>query len=219
MNPTTFDLRRENLRRLILDKFDGNRAAFSRTAGVHQNQINLVLSPNPLHQRNLGEALARRMEEALKLSPGYLDAEIAHGADESFTVKAWAVPSELKHIVRKDDILSSVSLHATYISQLEGKITSPVNLATCRISTHDMSPEITFDEHVVIDTGVKTVTVDGVYILGRGTDMFLRRVTKQITGEWLIQTANAAQAPTRIDTLKGIKAAGRVVMVWRHNIL
>ena len=78
---------------------------------------------------------------------------------------------------------------------------------------------MSMDEHVLIDAGVKAVTVDGVYLIGSGNGMFLRKVTKQLSGGWLIQTPNSNLEAARVDSLKGIRAAGRVVMAWKCIVL
>jgi hypothetical protein len=215
----SFEVRRENLRRYILDKYEGNRAAFSRAAGVHQNQINLLVTDNEEHRRNLGEALARKMEQALEMPAGFFDTVHAPGEEATIEVSAWDVPEGLLHIVGRDDVLTKLTLKQRFLNQLVGKITSPANLRTCRLATRDLEPEVAFGEHVIVDIGAQAVTSDGAYILGHGNDMFLRRVTKLITGGWLVRTPGAATEPTKIENFKGIKTAARLVMVWRQVIL
>ena len=182
---TPHEIRRAALRHFIQTKFDSNRSAFARAAGVHQNQINLILSDNLVHQRNLGETLARKMEAALGIPTGFFDTVQAAGDEATVDVTAWVVPEALLRIVGRDDVLLKVTLKRGFINRLEGKFTDTANLRTCRVSTHDMDPEVAFGEHVIVDMGVQGVTADGVYILGRGSDLFLRRVTKSITGGWL----------------------------------
>jgi hypothetical protein len=77
MKTPIYEVRRHNLHRLVLDQYDGNRAALARAAKVHPNQINLLLSDNIDHRRNLGEVLARKIESELKLPGGHLDMEPA----------------------------------------------------------------------------------------------------------------------------------------------
>jgi hypothetical protein len=213
-----FETRRDNLRRLILDKFDGNRAAFARAAGVNQNQINLLLSDNEQHRRNLGEALARRMEQAVGLPNGYFDLPRANGA-MTHTVRSLAVPEQLQGILRRSDDVLGMHVSDASLNALKGKITAPENLIIAHVITHDMAPEIAMDETVVIDAAVNAITHDGIYIIHQGHNVFLRRVTKSISGGWTISSPNPAIETLKVDSLRGIKAAGRIVMTLKRSIL
>lgn len=216
---TAFDVRRENLRRLIRDKYEGNRAAFSRAAGVHQNQINLILTDNPDHQRNLGEGLARRIEDALGIAPGYLDEPTPSTfGGKVHVIKAPDVPDDLVGIFARDDVRQSSSFYDSFLSGWA--ITSPSNLSLFKCATRDMDPELTFGDYVVVDTGVRAVTVDGIYVLGRGKDMFLRRVTRLITGGWEVKTPKQQHdEAVKIDSFKGFKVVARAVMLVKHIAL
>lgn len=64
--------RREGLRHLLEERFHGNQAALAKATNI---------SPGLLHDslnkvRNVGERIARRVEEKLKLAPGWLDQPI-----------------------------------------------------------------------------------------------------------------------------------------------
>ena len=219
MPTAAFATRKENLRRLVLDKYDGNRAALARAAGVHQNQINLLLSDNEDHARNMGEALARRMEGALGLDPGFLDESHDPMAGSTRTIHNWEVPATLAHLFSRHLELACFVMYDANIGRLMGSITSPANLRICRAVTHDMAPLITPSDTAVVDIGVKAVTQDGVYILQHGSGVFLRRVARSLAGGFTITAASPDIEQLRIETLKGIRALGRVVTVTRRELL
>ena len=210
------EIRRDNLRQYIAAKYDGNRSAFARAVNTDPNQINLILS-NGEHRRNLGEALARQFERNLTLAEGYFDQPDLMGEESSQRVPRFNVPANFASILRNDNMLGHANFCNSYLDTMAGKITSKENLVISRIATRDMAPEIGYDEHVILDIGVKAVTQDGVYIIGEGSDLFLRRVTKQMTGGWEISTPN--HAVIKVDTLKGMKSVGKVVMVWRYTVM
>lgn len=216
MTINAFEVRRQNLRQYISKKFDGNRSAFSRAVGTNPNQINLVLADGA-HRRNLGEDLARRMEHSLHLPDGYFDQRNLIGTDTTHKVSGLAIPVEAAAILRKADMVEHAAFYNSYLDTISGKITARENLVLARIATREMEPEIGFDEHVVVDMGVKAVSGDGVYLIGKGSDLFLRRITKQMAGGWLIHAPT--REPVVVDTLKGLKAAGKIVMLWRHITL
>jgi hypothetical protein len=206
---TVLETRRENLRRLVFDRFEGKRSLFSRASGVHENQINLVLTNNETHGRNLGEKLACRIESSLSLSPGYLDQPQAH--EELHEILCLPVPAPLLQIFRADDNLERIVVRARFLAILVGKITGRENLAAYLVATADMAPALVLDERVILDTAVKAVSADGVYVLQHGDTTHLRRVSKLLTGGWTIQSGSGASI--HIDTLSGIDVLGKVVMV------
>lgn len=217
MNLAIFNTRRENLRKLILDKYQGNRAAFARAAGVHQNQINLLLSSNEDHRRNLGEALARKMEETVGLPTGYFDRVTSGKGEAAFTLYSLTeIPEHLRQIIRPEDVVHSLSMYERGFEGVEERITGKENLRLSRVVSSDLSPILSPDDQVVVDAGVKAVSADGIYILQRGQDAFLRRVTRQLTGGWNISSNNES---VHVDSLKGMKAAARVVMAIKVVVL
>lgn len=75
---TIFDTRRRNLRRLIQMNFDDNQSLFARTIIRSESYINrLLASSDNDHGKNLGEKLARDIENRLRLEPGWLDQQEA----------------------------------------------------------------------------------------------------------------------------------------------
>jgi len=210
MSIHVFVTRRDNLRSLVLERFDGNRAAFSRAAGVNQNQTNLLLSENEAHRRNLGEALARRIESELGLVVDWLDEPRLPGRfGTSFTIKAMDIPPELLSILSADDGFEAISATGFWAAQIQGKVTAVENLVIAKMSTQDMKTEIPFGTRVILDIGVQSISIDGVYIFERGHGFFVRRVTKMLTGGWDITAEH--QAPMHVESLKGLKAAARIV--------
>jgi hypothetical protein len=218
MTVTAFDVRRENLRKLVLDKYDGNRAAFSRAAGVHQNQINLLLTDNDEHRRNLGEAFARKLEEALRLRVGYFDIPRSGDALQAVVdVRQLEIPVELSHMFRHKDRIHHLSFLQTWVGSLAGRITSPDNLFITALDTHDIEPEASPGDTVVIDIAVRAVVADGIYVLQRGTTLFLRRVAHQLSGGWVI--TGGQTEPMQIDSFKGIKVVGKIAMLLKLSVI
>jgi hypothetical protein len=219
MPTAAFEVRRDNLRRIVLEKFDGNRASFSRAAGVQPNQVNLILTDNVEHQRNLGEALARKMESSLGIQPGWFDAPRPTNGAPVITVKALEVPPQLANIFRCDEVATQMDLYQSYFSHLVGKITAVENISFTCVNTRDMEPELMMGDTVMVDVAAQAITADGVYVLMRGGDAFLRRVTKQMIGGWVISVPGRPSDTVTVETLKGIKAAGRLVIVCKHTTL
>lgn len=71
--PDIFEVRRRNLVAYIQDKHEGNRAEFCRAIGKNPNLINLALTKNKEYRKNIGEKLARDIEQQSGMPSGWLD--------------------------------------------------------------------------------------------------------------------------------------------------
>ena len=67
------EVRRENLRRLIDEKFNGRDADFARYCGMEPARISQVLSKTYRDGKNFGEKAARNIEQAAGLPLLFLD--------------------------------------------------------------------------------------------------------------------------------------------------
>lgn len=68
-----FQVRRRNLVAYIDEKHEGNRAEFCRAIGKNPNLINLALTKNKEYRKNIGEKLARDIEQLAGMPSGWLD--------------------------------------------------------------------------------------------------------------------------------------------------
>jgi hypothetical protein len=207
-----FTVRKENLHRLILEKFDGSRAAFARASGVHQNQVNLILTENQLHRRNLGEALARKMEQALGLPERQLDALATIATDLGTSIAALPLDDTLRNALKPTTFLSTAALRSGWLEAFDSRITALENVGIAEIATEDMSPDLNIGDNVLIDTGATAVVVDGIYLLVRGEDAFIRRVQKQLSGGFTISADPSRHQPLTVKDMKPFKVLGRVLL-------
>lgn len=200
--------RRDNILMLVRTKFQGNRAAFARASQIHPNHINLVLTTNDLHRRNVGEELARRIETNLNLPNLWLDSVHGDGAAEaSTTITAAPVDAGMSHVLRTSAI-TGLSVNASWTGPLAAETTAIENLFLSSIATTDMAPALSPGDTVIIDGAVKTFVTQGVYIVVVNDDVMLRRIRKTITGGFIVA---AGETEERVDTLADIKVLGRIV--------
>lgn len=68
-----YDIRRERLKLLIDEEFDGNGASFARHVKRQPDYINRLLSTNKKHRKRLGEELAREFETRTGKARDWLD--------------------------------------------------------------------------------------------------------------------------------------------------
>ena len=67
------DIRRFRLRKLVLTRFGGKQSAFADAIGRSASYVARLFSTNPAHSRNIGESLARQIEQICEVPTGFLD--------------------------------------------------------------------------------------------------------------------------------------------------
>ena len=205
------EVRRANLSSLIRDKFHNNRAAFCRATGKNPNLINLILSNNPEIRRNLGEKLARDIEQLTGLPDGWLDLERTGGpAGEVYTFA----------VTRLDDMeasgLEKIVVGQDVAARHLDKPTSMASVRACYMVGDEMRPAISQGDILLVDTGCASVERDGVYVITRGKDVYLRRVRKNIDGTVRIWADADPDGAIQVQQGK-VKPSGRVVGVLRFS--
>jgi hypothetical protein len=203
---TMYRVRRDNLKKLSIEKFEGNKAALARAAGVHPNHINLMLSDNELHRRNLGEELARRIEEAVGLPRQWFDQPHGADADASITIPAHPIDASLAGVLKASPVTMTVA-RSWLTDRLVG-MTAPENVFIATLSTGVLAPQISAGDLILVDGGVKSFVDDGVYILVSKEGAFVRGVRKALSGGFQLVTGSGSES---VDTLKGIKVVGRLL--------
>lgn len=200
-------IRKQNLQDLVLRKFAGNKSALARAADVHHNHINLLLSSNDVHRRNMGEELARRIEQTLGLPPLWLDQD--HSGDEVVTqqIAAFPIGEGLDRILKLPPVLS-ITVSIGWLESISPNITGTSQLFLSAIATDEVAPLLQAGDVVLIDAGVKAFTVDGVYLLATGEDVYMRSIRKSISGGYAVSGAGGTD---QLDNIKGMKVLGRVV--------
>jgi len=73
------EIRRENLKSVIRDHYDGVSRRLALKLELNPSHISRLYTDNEEHRRNMGDKLARRIEEATGLKNGWLD--IPHGSE------------------------------------------------------------------------------------------------------------------------------------------
>ncbi|MEI8168833.1 MAG: S24 family peptidase [Rhodoferax sp.] len=217
MKPT-IKIRKDNLLKIILDKFQGNNSAFSRAVEIHPNHVNLLVTVNPNTQRNMGEALARRIETAMGLPLGWMDAP--HGAAANFFVIK-AVPVDLvasRALISCRDY-SMIEVTSRWETRVSSKVTAMENLSVATVVTAEMEPIITNGATVVVDLGVKGVGADGIYVLSKGDAAFIRSVRRNMDGTHSIEAANPIYRSEKPEQLNGMKVVARVIMQISEELL
>jgi hypothetical protein len=215
MKDKLFAARKENLARLVAEKYEGNRAALSRACGIHQNQINLMLTNNEEHRRNMGEDLARRMEQTLGIPVGYFDQERRPSVlGDVIHIKSVEIPEDMVGAVRVHDEVNEIAVYSTLMLAMQSRITSPNSLIACLCASSDAAPAVVAGDTLVVDVNARHITSDGIYLFKHGSGSVMRRVRAKFGGGWVVEEPGGA-----VDVPKGMRVTGRVVASYRQSML
>lgn len=200
-------VRKTNLLDLVHSKFANNKSAFARAAGIHHNHVNLLLSNNDVHRRNMGEELARRIETTLGLPQLWMDQD--HSGEEILTqvVPSFSIGDGLERILRTPPVQSITASIGWLEANMPG-ITSVSQLFLSALATDEVAPLLLPGDIVLIDAGVKAFTVDGVYLLSANGEAYMRSIRKTLGGQYAV---SGAAGSDQMDSISGLKVLGRVV--------
>lgn len=207
------EVRRQNLLNYIRDTYEGNRAEFCRATGKNPNLINLVLTHNAEYRRNIGEKLARNIEEKAGIASGWLDSPRGVGAR-----KVTKIPM----LVDSSDIPDKAPLECDHYvvlpiddPTLALRTTGTKNLVVVTAQESCMAPAFNVGSNVWVDLGVKQIVGDGVYVLRMGKATKFRRVQQLPNGELRVSQDDPAYAPQILKNKlsAGLKVVGKAIAV------
>lgn len=215
-----FETRRLNLIAFIEEKFDGNRAAFCRATTKNPNLINLVLTDNADYRRNIGEKLARDIEQKAGLATGWLDSPRGVGERRTTCIPiswlVWSIPD-------KPPLKSDASLTVpTDDPVLKLRITGTSNLLIVVQQESSMAPTIKVNDYFWVDLGVKTFSGNGVYVIRNPDETtLLKRVQQLSDSQFQLSCDDKTYEPVLLNakSMAKVKIVGRVTAVWSPTLL
>lgn len=199
-------IRRANLKALIDERFEGNRAAFCRATGKNPNLINLILSKNPDLQRGIGEKLCREIEELLSLPSGWLDQKSPTNTERSTSIP----------VVTNADLKSGeewlVLLPETVRALAPN--TPSASIVAVKTQSDHMSSTINPGDLVMIN---KYATVadssGGIFAVDTGDGIVMARFKKTLQDGWSISYDNPEYPASSVSqaVISKQKVVGKVI--------
>lgn len=220
------ELRKKNIRHLVLYRFEGNRARFGKAADVAANQVNLMLTDNEEHRRNCSEDLARRIEENLNLPSGYLDKmnpEAPDGLRYIRCVELEPFNGYEPGALIDSEVIKALAVDESFLRAYSLKASSLDNLRILQTATDELSPMIREHSPVLVDLGCNAYTAPGCYWLGvmkgkKPSGLTVLRNVKHLTnGDYEVASPNGAYGSEKVSDLKGFSVRGRIVAPIRFG--
>lgn len=194
------ELRRKNLNALVGGRFAGNQAAMAKAVDRPAALLNNILNPNT--RKPLGEDLARHIERQLELPKHYLDLEhedLPPLVDEQgrayiveeprqFPVRGGAIAVDQLDVrgsmgvglplLEREPVIDSIRVPAEYIREQFPTVTSPANLKIITGFGDSMEPTFKHGDPLIVDTGVKSMDIDTVYVFAYQDELYIKGVQR-----------------------------------------
>ncbi len=189
------------------------------------NQVSDLLAG----RASFGEKIARSIEEAADLPPGWLDqpAEDGHVAlvasptsrrQKELVITQYKTGGAMgTGLLLRDQPgeIRSWNVTPEWIQKNVPNCTSPRNLAIVTGFGDSMRPLYNPGDPLLVDTGVKSVEFDAIYFFRIGEEGFIKRL-QRVPGEGLIAISeNKAYKDWVIKSGMDFEVFARVVKVWR----
>lgn len=237
-----FELRRRRLLQLVQTNYGGNQARLAEAISRSYAYVSFLLTdPDLPHHKNLGEKLARHIEEAARLPKGWLDenpdqrtvpglALIAGSrvleADRIGTYIDKDAPQEGYALVKRQTIkIAAGSGTVAYEEEsapplvfrqawLDKERLSPDRLAIAYASGDSMQPRIHDGDTMLIDTTHQYLAEGKIYAIRIGDELRVKKIFKR-TDSVILHSDNPAYPDEELSAEKAaqLHIIGRVVWI------
>lgn len=224
---TIYDTRRANLLALINQY--GSIAELNAATGRKRQDASLSLVKSKAigyrgKTRNMGDRLARTIEEKLHLPRGWMDAEhdgiVAsdldipkHSGVMVHVLENWASMGDGNDSQDQDIIVGSIELASSFVKKIPH--TSDNNLSIITGYGDSMSPTIEPGDKVLVDTWVREFLSGGIYVLRSCGKLFLKRVSLKLNGVPVISSDNPSiKLAEELNGESEVETVGKVIYVW-----
>lgn len=240
------EIRRENMATLE-EAARGPTLAAARL-GWSQSQWSNLRSGAPDSKtgkpRGMRKGTARKIEEAFRCSPGWLDTDHSYiratvesqKRDELVTISTARKSHEDQNVIviahydtggamgeggvilrDQPGLIESWTVTPEWIQKNIKNCSAAVNLCVITGFGDSMRPLYEPGDPLIVDTGVKQVDFDGIYFFRVGNEGFIKRL-QRIPGEGLVAISeNKAYRDWTIKPDMDLEIFGRVVKAWRSE--
>lgn len=118
------------------------------------------------------------------------------------------------------DVLSSIRVKASWVDNRLYTLTNKSNLRFIHAYGDSMEPTFSSGDILLIDIGHTTPDIDGIYVMEAQRMLFIKRVSRNMSGELIITSDNPKIRTSEVLNGKNeVFIHGRVVWAWNGKIL
>lgn len=219
---TKADLRRQLLRALIDERFDGVSARFADATGIAPSYVSRMLYPEgKAGAKGIGEDTIEKIEGDLGI-PGYF----AERAGSAASVSTPATRPDYVRVEQLDaeadmgdgrinddspEVIRAMDFSPAYIRAVVGFAPPPGRLVLVTGRGDSMAPTIQPGESLLVDTGCTSYDYDGIYLVNIGNGQQVKRLMDHGTEAGIYVHSDNPAYPA-ISLPKGAVIGGKVYL-------
>ena len=120
----------------------------------------------------------------------------------------------------EDQVVQQIRLAENWVRMRLPQLSSPQNLKVISAYGDSMKPTFTDGDLLLIDTGIRAVDIDGVFVLQSNGRLYIKRVSQKLNGTFVVSSDNPlAGTPEELAGHHEINVLGRVVWAWNGRTL
>lgn len=117
------------------------------------------------------------------------------------------------------EVVRMIQVNLPDLRRVLPSFTAPENLVIITGLGDSMRGTFNDGDPIVVDRGVSEVTVEGIYVLERDSEFFIKRLQRQLDGTLMMLSDNPRYPPQHItdDARKSFSIFGRALGVWNFQ--
>ena len=117
------------------------------------------------------------------------------------------------------EVVRMIQVNLPDLRRVLPSFTAPENLVIITGLGDSMRGTFNDGDPIIVDQGIKEVTVEGVYVLRRDGELFIKRLQRQLDGTLMMISDNPRYPPQHItdDARKAFDVVGRALGVWNFQ--
>lgn len=215
---TIYQIRHAHLQELIARH--GGQSAFALKVGVSRQYINAIAPSHGRPGRNIGSNVARKIEVAMGMPAGTMDNEPGQ-APPAQVADVLIEPLQAVGHKSQGAPLRSKSIAALRLDKHWLKMNTSASsyeaLAIVTMPDDTMAPTFSAGACILVDTAIRTLDADGVYVLAADKTLLVRRVQRQLDGRFAITCDNQKYPAQYIKDIgkAAIVVNGAALIAWQ----
>lgn len=224
MNKSIYQIRLENFRDLI--ERSGGQSAVAAKLDVNRQRIHSIAPESGRPERNIGHQFARKVETVFGMPIGTLDIEVRLGTEKKDVVEVPVLdvvgsmgPGTAQPDY--DDVVTAMTMSKQWL-RMNTQATSFQALGIIIGKGDSMEPTFYDGSILLVDTAVRKIDLEAVYVLSRDRELFIKRVQRLISGGLEIISDNRERYKTQVienPARAGLTVNGRVLIAWNGRKL
>jgi phage repressor protein C with HTH and peptisase S24 domain len=120
-----------------------------------------------------------------------------------------------------DTVVGNLQLTNEWVRSNLGNLSSPKNLAVISAYGDSMSPTFNDGDILLVDRGVNDIKIDAVYVFALASELYIKRIQRQMNGGVIIKSDNTLYDPHVVQNSEkeGLRILGRVMWAWNGKKL